>query len=222
MFVVKKCRRSKMKRIWKIKFAATIFALVSAPAVAQIEGTAHDLTTGSYDNTGNTGGQICVYCHTPHNATAITAGALWNRIDGAIGPYTMYPSGGTIQGAIDVTPNAETLACLGCHDGVAAMDNISNLPGRDPDVTWGATTGPLLGYALLDDDLSDDHPVSIVYDVADTELDTVANAITGSALELYNGKVECATCHDVHGTAFPQFLRITSDTSDICLTCHLK
>jgi predicted CXXCH cytochrome family protein len=34
--------------------------------------------------------------------------------------------------------------------------------------------------------------------------------------------VECASCHDPHGTAFRHFLRVTTQQSQLCLACHLK
>lgn len=216
-----------MKSTNLFKLAAPILLLISGTAFAQtIVGTAHDMTAaGTYDNDGNTGGQICVYCHTPHNATAIAGGPLWNRLATSAGPFVMYPMGGTITGTVDSSPNPETIACLGCHDGTIAIDNISNLPGRDPDVlpTWTPSVGPMTGFAVLDLDLSNDHPVSITYDPSlDTGLNTQVAAEAAGLQFFSTNKVECATCHDVHGTLNAQFLRADPDGSVICLACHNK
>jgi predicted CXXCH cytochrome family protein len=34
--------------------------------------------------------------------------------------------------------------------------------------------------------------------------------------------IECASCHDPHGTGNTFFLRVTKASSQLCLTCHLK
>ena len=34
--------------------------------------------------------------------------------------------------------------------------------------------------------------------------------------------VECATCHDPHGTPNPTFLRLPKARSELCLACHVK
>jgi len=184
---------------------------------------------GTFDNTGNTGAQICVYCHTPHNANLEIDGPLWNR-NVAVGTYTMYNGGapsGSIKGTFDASPNPETLICLGCHDGVSAVDSIVNLPGRDPDVTWatgGQSLSDIASYAVLGSDLSDDHPVSITFEPTLNAGLAAMGVPEAAGLKFFGpgaNKVECATCHNVHGTGHAQLLRVSSDGSLICLTCHL-
>lgn len=34
--------------------------------------------------------------------------------------------------------------------------------------------------------------------------------------------IECASCHDAHGTAFAHHLRVTNQGSQLCLACHQK
>ncbi len=49
-------------------------------------------------------------------------------------------------------------------------------------------------------------------------------------VRVYDGKVECASCHDPHGvpsggagsTFKPTFLRVANTGSALCLTCHTK
>ena len=61
-------------------------------------------------------------------------------------------------------------------------------------------------------------PIAIKYDTtANTQL--VANPV---GVKLFNGKVQCASCHDAHGTANSMFLRVTSTGSALCLACHVK
>lgn len=71
-------------------------------------------------------GEVCVYCHTPHQASSALPAPLWNRTTRAT-TYTMPASqsrdGGPAQ------PGAASLACLSCHDGTVAIDSIINMPG---------------------------------------------------------------------------------------------
>ena len=210
-----------------IKLFVPALLLVSGSAMAGVVGSKHDITTTTFDNAANTTGQVCVYCHTPHQS--ITGnGPLWNHAASTVLTYTVYDSP-TIDSTIG-DPGGESKACLTCHDGTVAIDNISNSPGDQITSPW--TPGSAMtGYALVgtvtsnDLDLGNDHPIGMLYDVAlvsaDGGLDTVAN-VTGTALELFAGKVECATCHDVHDDTNAAFLRVTDTDSQICTTCHLK
>lgn len=41
-------------------------------------------------------------------------------------------------------------------------------------------------------------------------------------LKLYNGRIECSTCHNPHDNATASFLRKTNAGSAVCYTCHNK
>ena len=41
-----------------------------------------------------------------------------------------------------------------------------------------------------------------------------------NGVKLYDNRVECATCHNVHNPDNEPFLRVRSDV--LCQTCHLK
>ena len=41
-----------------------------------------------------------------------------------------------------------------------------------------------------------------------------------NGVKLYNGYVECATCHDVHDPSKELLLRENAEY--LCLTCHIK
>ncbi len=114
--------------------ASTALLVVSVASADSIVGSKHDMTVGSYAAPGDTTGEVCVYCHTPHNA--VDAGvALWNRFDSAA-TYDTYDTAGSWS--LDATTFAlggSSLTCLGCHDGTVAIDRVANAPG--------AQTGPL-------------------------------------------------------------------------------
>ena len=121
----------------------------SAQATAGIAATRHNLGTSNRTASGNTTpstnlragdlytsgtAEICVFCHTPHANGTIQA-PLWNKATQTTVNYTLYSSG-TMQGAASLSNNM-SLACLSCHDGTQAMDNILNMPSTG----WNGTPG---------------------------------------------------------------------------------
>ncbi len=207
-----------MNRNWLVSIVATV-ALTAGGSVfaASILNSEHDLS----GNNANDNGQICVYCHTPHSANQALA-PLWNR-NQTTSTFIMYnsPTMDMVQAA---QPAGVSLACLGCHDGTIALDQIINTPNA----SWtsnGAVMTP--GAHLLGTDLSNDHPISLTYDNAqDTEFNSASSVVAGG-LGLFtssNGanQVECGSCHDVHDPAIVPFLRKSNANSALCLTCHIK
>ena len=69
-------------------------------------------------------GEICVYCHTPHNADPIAP--LWNRQLPSHSSYKLYSSP-NFDSKND-GPDGISLACLSCHDGTVAVDAVVNQP----------------------------------------------------------------------------------------------
>lgn len=175
-------------------------------------------------------GEICVYCHTAHGGS--TAGALWNRSTPA-GPFRMYDRGTDM--IMDPQPTGNSLVCLSCHDGTIGLDEIIVSPhtygGAGPiamtiDRCENCHSGgnPAGGIdwegVFLDTDLRDDHPISITYDPAlDPTFRTVAE-VEFAGLVLYDGKVQCMTCHEPHSEVNKPFLRVDNAGGTLCLVCH--
>lgn len=189
---------------------------ISSVSFAQISGTAHDFSTQAWNSTG----EICIVCHTPHNADAsISDAPLWNHQTTST-VFTLYSSG-TLN-STPGQPSGSSLLCLSCHDGTVALENFS-----------GTTTGSnmISGSFNLGADLSNDHPISMTYDAALATADgglfdpTTTNSGLGGTIDsdmLISGELQCASCHDVHGTAYSSLLRIDNAASALCLTCHNK
>lgn len=158
------------------------FAAVMQPALAGIAETKHNLgSTGTGVNHTTDTTEICVFCHTPHGFDS-TGAPLWNKLLPINTVYTTYASlsSGTMDGIVG-KPGAVSLACLSCHDGAQAMDNIINAPGSggyDPTgggadgrgFTWVGNhqiNGKLINAggsaAMLGTDLSNDHPIGLDY-----------------------------------------------------------
>jgi predicted CXXCH cytochrome family protein len=204
-----------LKYLLGATFALTMVA--SIPAQAQVTGSAHDLSTVTEE--------ICVYCHTPHNGDVTSEAPLWNRTM-AVTTFAMYTSP-TMDMTVATDPQGVSLACLSCHDGVTAYNNI--IRGTASNIgTMPALNGTTAWNSVGFDGLGNDHPISITYDplVAGgaTEFNAAAAGEVGG-LPLYgagSNQVECATCHNPHDTTNGKFLRATNVQSTLCTTCHVK
>ncbi|NJD54778.1 MAG: hypothetical protein FIA94_00030 [Nitrospirae bacterium] len=227
-----------MKRILGLSFCLVLaFAAVSFAAGAGLTGTQHDLSGGT--------GEICVACHTPHAAVASTSGPLWNRTQTS--PTYRYYSNATFEmDSPALALGAQSLACMTCHNGVASSivngpgSGVGNVApyalGASATNTIGANSFSNIGWGALDNNnaLTNDHPVGFTY-VPGTDLqnngfpaiDAGNNNITGTAMPTFAGKIECATCHDVHNQAYAaganevNFLRQATAGSAMCIACHV-
>jgi predicted CXXCH cytochrome family protein len=195
--------------------ALALVAGFSAISYAQIAGTAHDMSANGWS-----GGKICAVCHTPHNSdTSVAEAPLWDHeVTAAV--FTLYST--TTLDAVLGQPAGVSKLCLSCHDGTVALDNFG-----------GTTTGTsfVSGDALVGIDLGDDHPVSFTYNDAlagtDGGLNLPASALSGlggtiDADMLFAGRLECASCHNVHDDSISPFLKKDNAGSALCLTCHSK
>ena len=199
--------------------AVAIFAMASMPAQAGIQGSAHDFSALSPNQ------EICVFCHTPHNADlTVTDAPLWNHAV-TTKNYQLYNS--PTMDATPTQPAGASRLCLSCHDGTVAVDSFG---GNQGSIIMGGDD------AIGADELSNDHPVSFTYNdalaVQDGELFSPSSAPSGLGGTiaqdlLFNNQLECASCHDVHNGASAaavndSLLIITRANSQICLTCHNK
>jgi hypothetical protein len=210
--------------------ASLIIVAAMYPAAwgQSVVGSPHDLSNGlggSGKWASSDEDQVCVFCHTPHHANP--AVPLWNHAmsSGTFQPYTgldldHVPWDG------QSTPNNLSKFCLGCHDGVTALNAIVNpspttpimqggfdrlgqvyYPGSPYAEGWGANIGedyPGGGTGIVK--LSNDHPISFDYaaaQVSDGDLLDIG-VPKARGLEFFGAPdnsgsiMECSTCHDVH------------------------
>jgi mono/diheme cytochrome c family protein len=128
--------------------------------------------------------------------------------------------------------------CMSCH---------STAAGNNP----GATN---FAVFVIGTDLRNDHPVGVTFPTTNSAdfnqptdssgttiyFDNDGNHKMGAAeVRAYDGKVECASCHDPHGVPIggtpgiqgtrsasadliTSFLRVPNTGSALCMTCHVK
>ncbi|WP_227816815.1 cytochrome c3 family protein [Nitrogeniibacter aestuarii] len=183
--------RFELAAVMTITLAVTLAA--SAEKVSDVRATKHNFsatavgrTTGQppqrdVQATGES--QVCVFCHTPHGATAGTA-PLWNRtLSGQT--YTPYTSSSldaeVLLGRVLDQPAGSSKLCLSCHDGSLAIGNVNVLSGQggaegSQSIAMSGTgvggtmpdgAGETTGFTRrLGIDLRNDHPISLDYTTA--------------------------------------------------------
>lgn len=165
--------------------------------ISDVRGTKHNLSAAADNSSTPSGGkvpvrtikanaetQVCVFCHTPHEAESIQFGTgstklgapLWNRaLSGQ--SYTPYTSSSMEADATEMAaaPGGSSKLCLSCHDGTMGIDKVNllnaarnvNIPMANGLVSpvkmpsGAATTGFTRD---LGTDLRGDHPISFTYD----------------------------------------------------------
>jgi predicted CXXCH cytochrome family protein len=136
-----------------------------------------------------------------------------------------------------------SLLCLSCHDGTVTQSNFYRVWTTYADMTMtnsfsfsGQNIGDNPNEATVG--LGNDHPVDFTYSAAlaaaegglqtPTEGSGVRIPSVGKSVKLplfkdaatdVSGRLECATCHNVHNGQ-EYFLRIKNTGSAMCLNCH--
>jgi len=207
----------RVKQLIQIGLLAVMFAWCTGKTEGKLRGSAHDFS----GDTWNPSGEICLPCHTPHGGDlSVTDAPLWNHTV-TQATFQLYQSS-TMQATDLGQPSGRSKLCLSCHDGTVALDS------------FGDTVGSryIGAEGNIGTDLRNDHPISFTYNdalaVADRGLYPPSSRASGlgSTIQrdmLFNNKMECSSCHDVHNEAgIDDLLRKSNAGSALCLTCHDK
>ncbi len=223
-----------MNSLQRISKAVLVLALLASPVSGGVKDTKHNFSSPSASPNAFFWGtrQVCVFCHTVHNADP-TSGKLWNHETNLATSYQMYTSD-TMDMIQSASPHEGSLICLSCHDGTIAVNSLNNLPGPQGAGLYGTPGGTGLdgggriavsSHAWVGTDLRDDHPVGILYD---SSRDNNFYGKTGNAQSypdrlLDDGLyVECTSCHNPHDNTFSNFLVESNEASVLCLRCHIQ
>ena len=181
-----------------------------------ITGSKHDFSSSGTASWQTVEDEICIPCHTPHNANTIAP--LWNH-EMSVMVYTLYTSPTGTMDSVVGQPGPASKVCLACHDGTVAED------------AYGAHLGSVFmsGDAAVGagGNLNDDHPIGMEWghETVGAGTCTICHTPPGfgtpSNVPMFDGKVECSTCHDPHNTyPYRAMVRINTVDSEICKTCH--
>lgn len=207
------------ERIIAILLLMCCVMFVASGGYASILTTKHNLSAGGLgDVRAVNENRVCVFCHTPHHATSVVP--LWSRTLSS-GVYNLYGSATLV--AKPGQPTGASRLCLSCHDGTIAIGLLGG-QGEMIDMEGGLTTLPV-GLSNLKTDLSDDHPISFVYDtnLSVQRGDLVDPAVLPGEIKLEDGFwLQCTSCHNPHKDPNGMFLVLNDQFSALCLTCHDK
>lgn len=195
-------------------------------------------------------GSPCIYCHIPPERAGSDTAELggipgWNRFTPSSdipGAYNLYDSF-TLDNKVRA-PSPISLLCLSCHDGTMAVDMTVFKPngwrnsedaalhlrinGANNLMSCGKCHNGRVAHSIaikhLDTDLTNDHPISMTY-AGLNHRDRDFRLPDGpygfdNGVKLYDERVECATCHNVHNPDITLLLRDRADR--LCETCHIK
>ncbi len=177
----------------------------------------------------------CGACHSAHVTVPLTiAGAIKEDLSGVVPLWgrtvttetlKAYGQGTTGAGSTirgEITPGAptnESALCMSCHDGATNTAGVGH-----------GISGTVKADGYVDTNAG--HPISFDYDGATFTSGRfneppIASGTSTAVLE--NGRVECTSCHDIHGTNLNSAnfaIRATALTAasdeNICKSCHLK
>ncbi len=219
-------------RFLPLLFVLILIVSFGATALAQGVLGMHNLSpSGTSPIKGGLYGS-CYYCHAVHSGLNGTAGVtqtpLWDQKLSTVQTYILYsatknPTNGTL------IPGSNSSLCLSCHDGtVGGASGIS--PGHLVPYGTIAMTGNWYPGDMLGTDLSTTHPFNFVLPlVAATDLwpslvgSSPSTHDTTGAVRLFNGNVECGSCHNPHVQNIDPggyFLVIDNTDGALCLACH--
>ncbi len=212
----------------KLSIAIILCFLCTGTAMAlSVADSKHNLSTTGVGVHSTTVTQVCIFCHSPHNAMGGTS--LWARQLPDPSSFELYLASPTLTPAAlsaQFDSSNVSLLCLSCHGGT--LENLG--PDMvDPNGTWSKSGVNWDGKTPVN------HPVGFDYALAQSQNPTklgtplqVSAALGSSNVFLRSSltgtnysSMECSTCHLVHDNANPPFLRIANANNAFCLACHI-
>lgn len=222
LFVDTACDRSQPRRgrHWLL----SLCGLWAGLAQGQLT-TPHDLAAGAAIDDRS----VCVFCHVP-SAGAAAQQPSWSRGTGEKVPrFETLEALGTEPEDGGRGPGSSSLVCIACHDGLQAP-SVSAAPAHGDGHPVGvpyAGERSVLATGQRWDESDFEAPARAVVNGRPTFWIDVDSRAGRQKADLFmparsdeRPYVECATCHDPHGTPNRAFLRVTHEGGRICMSCH--
>jgi predicted CXXCH cytochrome family protein len=153
-------------------------------------------------------GLECVACHHVHAPIGVRG--RWESPVEEVPRFGFYPFG-----LFDLDDTSKL--CLSCHDGaIAPAVPMPHYPLIVSQIGLSVSaTGDGFRFPM------GDHPVGVRYDSANPRLARQPGLQADVQIPLPEGRVQCVSCHDPHGTAGHEYLlRVSNRRSGLCLSCH--
>jgi predicted CXXCH cytochrome family protein len=178
---------------------------------------------------------VCSFCHIAHKFGDAPAGPgplLWNHTMSSVASYGVYQSQSFNGLNTDIADlggqNTVSNLCLSCHDGTVAVNSFY-------EAVTGANFQPIpqnttfMPQSHRVRDLTKQHPVNFSYTAllatkAGMLVPSSANSVDAAGeIPLFQGKMQCATCHDPHNGTSSIFVQAfpTQTSGSFCTYCHL-
>lgn len=215
----------------KFPLLLTALLLLAVPVWAQ-DGSKGTISSTEHDfSATNSTGELCGYCHIPHQNSGVNRTLLWNHATTTAAAYTNYSSA-TLNATVtalnqgDATQQTNeafySLACMSCHDGATANNVVYRVPNGLTGTAVGSffsigTATALGADTNLGTDLANDHPVNFTYDTALATADKgLYDPAGGTALNATLKSVRAAT----YGATGQVTQPVLFNNSVQCATCH--
>lgn len=222
----------------KLLFVAILLIVATSFVMSQTLPTMangkHDFRYSKTSGIKGASEKLCNYCHTPHvPATGIKA-PLWSRAKLASTGFEVYSNDATLDAnptALETGDVNNSSMCMSCHDGSLLFTDIAYVKKPDAgSVSWTTTGADTLrvgssanlhGGTKYGTGLSHTHPVNFTYADGGAGIHPTPISINASAVPpLYDGKMQCGSCHDPHLSS--KMTRATTDNGTLCISCHQK
>jgi len=190
-------RLTPLSAVAGLAVVSVFWLLPASPGSAELAGSRHDFTGEQWS-----GGSACQPCHVPHRADQPKT-PKWG------GPALIRSDPPADRGR----PGALSRMCLSCHDGNTARDTFGD--------EIGGLTMPARSRIAADGDLRTNHPVGVRYPIGERKYQPLSRVEQSGAIRLFDGRVECSSCHDPHNSYDQSYLLVMpNDESQLCMSCH--
>jgi hypothetical protein len=156
--------------------ASASVALAGGAAKTGVNGSMHDINVAGGGTTyaGDQFQRVCAFCHTPHNAipSGSTPAPLWNHAASTV-TLDPYAWASPANAGILITDPlvGPSRLCMGCHDGITAVDSHGSAGSFNGGHTVMSASYPdALGHTTKRyiQDLTVTHPIGFLYQAAET------------------------------------------------------